>query len=136
MSNHASATLVGRLGRNPETRTTQGGKDITTFSLAASTGFGNNKKTTWWNIVCFGKIGDVAAKYLLKGNVAMVLGEPCLREWEDKDGAKRASIELVASQLVLIGSNENEPKADASPASRSAPKKLSEDAPFDDEIPF
>lgn len=133
MPNHAAAQLIGHLGRDPETRRTQSGTEITTASMAVSTGYGNNKKTTWWNLIAFDKTGEAMCNFLKKGDSAMFVGEPSLREYEDKEGNKRSSLELTVQRMVLLGG-----KDDDRLASKPSPKqaKVSEDAPFDDEIPF
>jgi single-strand DNA-binding protein len=137
MPNHAHATIVGHLGKDPEVRATQDGKEITMFSLAVATGYGDKKKTTWWSVVCFGKTGEAAARFLSKGSPAMLVGEPSLEEWTDKDNNKRQTLKLVAERLVLLSSNDN--GGETAPATKPVAKpqrKISEDAPFDDEIPF
>lgn len=136
MPNHASATLIGHLGRDPETRRTQGGVDITTVSMGVSTGYGNNKKTTWWNIVAFDKTGEAMVNHLSKGDAAMFIGEPSLRDYTDKDGNSRQSLELTVQRMVLLGGKPDDQRSSA-PASKPAAKKAAPaDAPFDDEIPF
>jgi single-strand DNA-binding protein len=134
MPNHAQATIMGHLGKDPDVRVSKAGKEITSFSIAVNTGYGDNKKATWWNVTCFGKTGEVAAKYLEKGLPVLVTGEPYLDTWEDDDGVTRQTLKLTADRLVLLGSRDEQdaPRKEAKPA----PKKASEDAPFDDEIPF
>lgn len=132
MPNHASATLIGHLGRDPETRRTQSGVDITSVSMGVSTGYGNNKKTTWWNIIAFDKTGEAMVNHLKKGDAAMFVGEPALREWKDKDDATRQSLELTVQRMVLIGGKDDS-RSERAPVKT---KPASSDAPFDDEIPF
>lgn len=136
MPNHASATLIGHLGRDPETRRTGSGTDITSVSLAVSTGYGNNKKTTWWNLVAFDKTGEAMVNFLKKGDAAMFIGEPALREWKDKDDATRQTLELTVQRMVLLGVKDDDRQPAEPRKSAPAAKKVSEDAPFDDEIPF
>lgn len=131
MPNHASATIIGHLGKDPQVRITNGGKEMAQFSVAVNTGFKDDKKTTWWNVVCFGKTSEVAARYLSKGSVALFEGEPVLEEYQDKDGNKRTSLKLVVNRLTLLDN-----KAKDEPETKSPPKKISNDAPFDDDIPF
>lgn len=134
MPNHASATLIGHLGREPETRATQSGINITSVSLAVSTGYGNAKKTTWWNLVAFEKTGEAMCNFLKKGDAAMFIGEPALREWQDKDGATRQTLELTVQRMVLLGGKDEASADTRKPAAQV--KKATADAPFDDEIPF
>lgn len=134
MPNHASATLIGHLGRDPETRRTQSGTDITSVSLGVSTGYGNNKKTTWWNLVAFDKTGEAMRNFLKKGDAAMFVGEPSMREWKDKEDATRQTLELTVQRMVLLGGKDEQSNA-SRPSSRPV-KPGTEAAPFDDEIPF
>ena len=87
MPNHAQATLVGRLGRDPELRVTQSGTEMCNFSIATSTGRDKNEKTTWWNVAF--NTAKVANEYLRKGDPVMIIGEPYLDEWEDKESAEK-----------------------------------------------
>lgn len=134
MPTFASLTIVGHLGRDPETRATQSGTQITTTSVAVSTGYGNNKKTTWWNLVAFDKTGEAMTNFLKKGHAAMFIGEPALREWQDKDGATRQTLELTVQRLVLLGAKDDTPHAErSSPPSKAA---STQQQPFDDDIPW
>lgn len=137
MANHAQATLVGHLGKDPELRVSQSGTEICNFSIATSTGRGDNVKTTWWNVIAFKGTAKVASEYLRKGDPVMVVGEPYLDEWEDRDGAKRQTLKLTASQVVFLTSK-GEGKREGGSSERAAPaaKQASNDLPFDDEIPF
>lgn len=138
MPNYAHATIMGHLGKDPEVRVSASGKEVATFSVAVTTGYGDHKKTTWWGVTCLGKTGEVAAKYLNKGDPVMVSGEPALEAWEDREGATRQTLKLAAERLVLMGSNDSaeDRPAQSKATAKPQPKKASEDAPFDDEIPF
>lgn len=128
MPNHASATIIGHLGRDPETRTTAGGTLTFKATLAVSTGYGQNKVTTWWNITVFGKKAEALERFnLAKGNVIGFTGEPSLREYTDKDGNKRFSADFAANDFILLGDKSDKPAA-------AAPAK--DGMPFDDTIPF
>lgn len=127
MPNHATATLIGHLGKDPETRLTQGGTKVTSFSIGVSTGFKDKKVTTWWKATAFGKTAEIAETYLKKGNPVLVEGEPFMEEWE-KDGNKHSMLKLNVNRITLLG----EKKAADNPT--NAP--TNDDAPFDDGIPF
>lgn len=133
MPNHSQATIIGHLGRDPEIRKTQSGSTVFSVTMAVNTGYGDNKRTTWWSISAFGKTAETLEKFnLAKGAVIGFVGEVSLRPWQDKDGNEKQSLELAARDFILLGE-----KGDAkSDTSYSKPKKISEDAPFDDEIPF
>jgi len=134
--NFATATIIGHLGRDPETRTAQSGTVVFNAALAVNTGYGNNKRTTWWSIAAFGKTAERLESFNLKKGVAIGFqGEPSIREWEDRDGNKRQTLELSASTFILVGEKpEGEEVARSAPA--AAKKVVTEDRPFDDEIPF
>jgi len=104
--------LVGRLGKDPEIRHTNGGDSVATFSLATSEswkdrGGDKQEKTEWHNIVAWRKLADLANEYLRKGQQLYIEGKLQTREWEDRDGGKRRTTEIVANQLVFLGSGSN-----------------------------
>lgn len=129
MPNLAHIVLTGHLGRDPETRHTQAGKAITSFSLAVKTGYGEYERTTWWNITCFGKTGETAEKFLTKGQAVCVIGEPSLRGWKDKEGNEKQTLEVSVDKIVLLGT-----KDERAPSKAPEAKEVS----FDDDqaIPF
>lgn len=96
--------LMGRLTRDPETRTTTSGKNITTFSLAVDRG-GQDDQADFFDITAWEKLGDIVAQYLTKGRRAIVQGRLRQESWDDKDtGKKRSRIEVVASDVIFIDS--------------------------------
>ncbi|MCL4429016.1 MAG: single-stranded DNA-binding protein [Deltaproteobacteria bacterium] len=101
--------LIGNLGKDPELRYTPDGLAILKFSIATSEYFndksGNkSEKTTWHNIVAFGKMGQTLANYLNKGKQVFVEGRINNRSYDDKDGNKKYISEIVATNIVLLGS--------------------------------
>ena len=118
--------LVGRLGRDPETRNTAGGQTVCNFTLATDETFKDRngerqKKTTWHNIVVWGKQAETAQQYLHKGDLTCVEGKIQIREWEDKDGGKRQTLEIVLTNLQLLPNRpaEGSGAQQARPAARS-----------------
>ena len=100
--------LIGNLGKDPELRYTPDGLAILKFSIATSEYFndksGNkSEKTTWHNIVAFGKMGQTLANYLNKGKQVCVEGRINNRSYDDKDGNKKYISEIVATNIVLLG---------------------------------
>ncbi len=85
--------LVGRLGRDPETRYTGGGQAVANFK----------KRTEWHKIVVWGKQAEIAQQYLKKGSLVFIEGRIQSREWQDKEGQKRTSFEVVASNFRMLG---------------------------------
>lgn len=93
--------LVGRIGKDPEIRTTQGGKTCASFTLATDSGYGDNKKTDWHSIVCFDRSAEVVNKYLKKGSGCAVIGRLTYDQYE-KDGVKRTYARIVADRVELL----------------------------------
>lgn len=93
--------LIGRLGRDPERKTTQSGKSVCTFTLATDTGYGDNKKTDWHNITVFDKTADNCAKYLHKGSPAYVEGRIAYDSYE-KDGIKHTTTKIIANTVEIL----------------------------------
>lgn len=100
--------LVGNLGRDPEVRYTKSGQAVASFSLATSerwTGKDGNKeeKTEWHRIVAWGKLGEICGEYLSKGKQIYIEGRLQTREWEDNDGNKKQTTEIVANNMTMLG---------------------------------
>lgn len=104
--------LIGRLGRDPEVRYTPDGTAVANFSIATSTewtdkGSGDKKeKTEWHRIVAWRRLGEICGEYLAKGRQVYVEGRLQTREWEDRDGNKRYTTEVVATDVQFLGSRE------------------------------
>lgn len=126
--------FTGNLGRDSESRFTSGGDPVVSFSVGVKSGYGKNESTTWANCSMFGKRAESVAPYLLKGQLVGISGEVNLREWADKDGAKRLSLDVRVNDLTLLG--KKEPQS-ASTQSKSASKPTSGKADeSDDDVPF
>ena len=100
--------LVGRLGRDPETRYTGGGQAVANFSLATDETYKDRngerqKRTEWHKIVVWGKQAEIAQQYLKKGSLVFIEGRIQSREWQDKEGQKRTSFEIVANNFRMLG---------------------------------
>jgi single-strand DNA-binding protein len=100
--------LIGHLGKDPEVRYTASGKAVATFTLATSQQWrdqdGNDQeRTEWHRIVAWGRLGEVCGEYLSKGRQAFIEGRIQTRDWEDQDGNKRTTVEIVANDLILLG---------------------------------
>ncbi len=100
--------LVGRLGRDPETRYTGGGQAVANFSLATDESYKDRngerqKRTEWHKIVVWGKQAEIAQQYLKKGSLVFIEGRIQSREWQDKEGQKRTSFEIVANNFRMLG---------------------------------
>jgi len=100
--------LVGRLGRDPETRYTGGGQAVANFSVATDESYKDKngerqKRTEWHKIVVWGKQAEIAQQYLKKGSLIFIEGRIQSREWQDKEGQKRTSFEIVANNFRMLG---------------------------------
>jgi len=104
------AILVGRLGRDPETRYTSGGQAVANFTLATDETFKDRsgerqKRTEWHRIVVWGKLAEITQQYLKKGMLVYIEGRIQTRQWEDKrDGQKRTTTEIVANVMRMLTS--------------------------------
>src|ERR1700678_4688226 len=101
--------LVGRLGRDPETRFTGGGQAVANFSVATDETYKDKngerqKRTEWHKIVVWGKQAEMAQHYLKKGSLIFLEGRIQSREWQDKEGQKRTAFEIVARDFRFLGS--------------------------------
>ena len=99
--------LVGNLGRDPEVRYTKNGQAVASFSLATTerwTGKDGNRedKTEWHRVVAWGKLGEICGEYLVKGKQVYIEGRLQTRDWEDKDGNKKSTTEIVANNMVML----------------------------------
>jgi single-strand DNA-binding protein len=100
--------LIGRLGRDPETRYTGGGQAVANFSVATDETYKDKagerqKRTEWHKIVVWGKQAEIAQQYLKKGSLIFIEGRIQSREWQDKEGQKRTSFEIVATNFRMLG---------------------------------
>ncbi len=102
------AILIGNLGRDPELRYTQSGQSVANFTLATSENWvgrdgQKQERTEWHRIVVWGKSAENCAQYLAKGRTVYVEGRIQSREWEDKEGNKRQTTEIVAQTVQFLG---------------------------------
>ena len=137
--------LIGRVGRDPEVRTTQDGGKIINFSVATSETWkdkntGERKERTEWNrVVVFNdRIGEIVEKYVKKGSLIHIEGALQTRKWTDKDGQERYSTEVVLQkfkgEITLLESKKDGASDADRPAYRAAPSTPAPD--LDDDIPF
>ena len=103
--------LIGNLTRDPETRTTPGGATVTSFGIATNLVWTDQagqrqSKPEFHNIVAWRKLGEICAQYLKKGNKTSLEGRSQTREWEAQDGTKRNRTEVVADNMIMLGSRD------------------------------
>ncbi len=104
-----SVQLIGRLGIDPEVKNLDSGKTLTKFSLATSDSYKNSagekiEDTQWHNIVAWGKVAEIAGKYLKKGNEVALEGKLIHRSYETTEGEKRYITEINMQEMVMLGS--------------------------------
>ena len=158
--------LIGRLGKDPETRYMTSGEAVTNCTLATSENWKDKsgekqEKTEWHNLVFYRRLAEIAGEYLKKGSQIFVEGKLQTRKWQDKEGKDRYTTEIVVNEMTMLGgkssgagsfevvenersevssSRPNKPSA-ASSGSSAAPAKPAPAAKgsfdnFDDDIPF
>jgi single-strand DNA-binding protein len=136
--------LIGNLGANPEVRFTQGGKAVANLRIATSERWtdkdGNKQETTEWHrVVLFGRQAEIAQQYLTKGRSVFIEGRIQTRQWQDQQGQKRYSTEIVCQNMQLLGGR-GEMSRDDSGAGAMVPPDDPMAGDFgggpDDDIPF
>ncbi|ARV09573.1 single-stranded DNA-binding protein [Winogradskyella sp. PC-19] len=100
--------LIGNLGNDPEIVNLESGKTLAKFSVATNESYKNAQgekvtDTQWHNIVAWGKTAQIVEKYVGKGKEVAIEGKLTTRSWEDKDGIKRYTTEVVCSELLMLG---------------------------------
>jgi single-strand DNA-binding protein len=107
MSGINKVILVGHLGKDPEVRHLEGGVAVASFPLATSETFNKDgrkvEQTEWHNIVMWRGLADVAAKFLQKGKLVYIEGKLRTRSFEDKEGIKKYTTEVVAENFTMLG---------------------------------
>lgn len=162
MSGVNKVILIGRLGQDPEVRSTTTGHQVCTLNIATSEAWskdGNKEeKTEWHRVILWDRQAELAQKYLKKGRMVYIEGKLQTRSWQDKEGQKRFTTEIVANNMQFIDGgnsrgndmgNDNAPmqdspsdamyysgSSDPSSRSNSGSKFSSNSLPMDDDIPF
>ena len=101
--------LLGHIGQDPRTTTTQNDHQVTEFSMATTTKFKDNKITEWHNIVCWNQNAKYIAQYGKKGGIVYVCGRKQTRSYDNKDGLKVYKTDIVADEVSLIKNKEEVP---------------------------
>ncbi|MCA0152269.1 single-stranded DNA-binding protein [Winogradskyella vincentii] len=100
--------LIGNLGNDPEIINLESGKTLAKFAIATNESYKNSQgekvtDTQWHNIVAWGKTAQIVEKYVTKGKEVAIEGKLTTRTWEDKDGMKRYTTEVVCNELLMLG---------------------------------
>lgn len=144
MSN--SLNFVGNLGNDAEVRYTPNGNAVLQFSVAMASGYGDRKKTDWVRVSMWGKAAESQlVSYLKKGTAVFVSGECSINTYVGNDGLMKASLNLTAHSVDLVGKKSDPTTTQQPPAPPTAQKQgaqkshdtpPNDDMPFDDDIPF
>ena len=143
-------TLMGRLTRDPELRQTQSGTSVASFTLACDRDYaaqGAEKETDFIDVVAWRNTADFVSRYFNKGRMAVVSGRLQIRNWEDKDGNKRKTAEIVAESVYFGDSKRDGQNASAAAPASAEFTQLPDTTPvpfpepdmqmgLDDDLPF
>ncbi len=100
--------IIGNLGREPEMRYTPSGRPVTTFSVATSRTWNTSEgekhvETEWFNVVAWSNLAEICKQYLTKGQQVYIEGRLQTRHWDDQEGNKHTSVEIVANEMIILG---------------------------------
>lgn len=112
-ANYSAIELLGYLGNDPEELSLPSGVKGAKFSLAVNQVWTDaagkrHEETDWFRVIVRGNVAETCLTYLAKGRQVFVVGMPRLRQWEDKNGGKREQIQVLADQVIFLGSPERE----------------------------
>jgi len=142
--------LVGRLGKDPETRYMTSGEAVTNATLATSENWKDKsgekqERTEWHNLVFYRRLAEIAGEYLKKGSQVYIEGKIQTRKWQDKEGKDRYTTEIVVNEMQMLGAKSggggfevvDRPASSSAAPAASAPAKSGGGFDnFDDDIPF
>lgn len=129
--------LIGNLGRDPEVRYTQGGSAVATLNIATSDSWTDKsgqkqERTDWHRVVVWQRLAEIAKEYLSKGQRVYIEGRIQTRSWDDREGNKRYTTEIVANQMLMLGGRGggDEMSQEAPPPPEEPFEASNEDVPF------
>ena len=139
MSGVNKVILVGHLGANPEVRYTAGGQPVANFRLATTERWVKNGEkselTEWHRVVAWGKLAEICGQYLSKGRQVFIEGRLQTRQWEDREGNKKYTTEIIASGMQMLGSKRDGSGAGKEGNNYADPGDLA-GGTIDDDVPF
>ena len=134
MPNLNKVTLIGHVGKDPETKTFSSSKSVTKTSLAVSSKYNGVEETEWFNLVFWDKLGETVQDYVKKGSPIYVEGRQKTNKWEGQDGVTRYRQEIICNQMQLLGgkqvSNDYRPSQNAIQSPMASEVELNDDLPF------
>lgn len=130
--------IIGHLGKDPEMRYTPSGKPVTTFSVAVSRSWNaadgeRHNETEWFNVVAWSTLAETCKQYLAKGQRVYIEGRLQTRRWDDKEGQKHTSVEIVASEMIMLDrrdSNSGGQESDTASSESGAAAAAEDEFPF------
>lgn len=132
-----SVQLIGRLGSDPEVRTLTNGNKVVNLSIAVDDSYKNKsgekvERTYWHDLVAWGKVGEIIAEYMAKGEEHMFQGKLTKRDYETSDGQKRYVTGVVVDEVLLLNQKEKNPMqpSQATTPVSTVPKDDSDELPF------
>lgn len=125
--------LIGRLGREPETRFMPNGEAVCNFSVATSEKYTDKngqrqEATEWHNVTMYRKLAEIAGQYLKQGSQVYIEGKIKSRKYTDKNGVERTAYDIIANEMKMLGGNAQTPAQKQQPA--QAQDDISDDVPF------
>lgn len=125
--------LIGRLGRDPETRYMPNGEAVCNFSVATSEKYTDKngqrqEATEWHNVTMYRKLAEIAGQYLKQGSQVYIEGKIKSRKYTDKNGVERTAYDIIANELKMLGGNAQTPAQ--KPQQAQAQDEISDDVPF------
>lgn len=133
--------LIGNLGKDPEVRTLESGTKVANFPLATTESYKNKNgervdTTEWHNIVLWRGLAEVAENYLKKGNQVFIEGRIRTRAWDDKEGNKRYTTEILADNMTMLGGRKDIDYAETPAAKETSKADVAEPESQEDDLPF
>ena len=133
--------IIGHLGRDPESRFTPAGKAVTSFTVAVSRSWNTtdgerHNETEWFNVVAWGNLAEICKQYLVKGQQVYIEGRLQTRRWDDKEGVKHTSVEVVANEMMMLGERRDHNNQGSQAASEHGTPPDGVDSTQEDEFPF
>ncbi len=119
--------IIGRLGRDPEMRYTPSGRPVTTFSVATSRSWNTSDgekrtETEWFNVVAWSNLAEICNQYLSKGRQVYIEGRIQTRQWDDQEGNKHQTVEVIANEMIMLG--------DRKPVNNTTTEEEEDEFPF------
>ena len=131
--------IIGYLGKDPEMRYTPSGKPVTTFTVAVSRSWSStdgerHNETEWFNVVAWSNLAETCKQYLSKGQRVYIEGRLQTRRWDDKEGLKHTSVEIVAGEMIMLDrrdtNNNHTQDTDAIPSDAGSAAAAEDEFPF------